>query len=206
LDGHWEYDGAISMNRPNPRAVESKIARLNRELADIENYFYHINETTDRFLHASMLEHKRDDIVRSAVLQVHTSIEDLLMSHIASVVLGVKPEERSKGMRTTAGKALRKMLYGAGSIGFDMKLSFASALGILNSQTVKKLSELNTLRNKCSHNWLLKTPVRRGKRPKQKKSPLLLYRGRDLHKVDVLKDFAAEYGSIYTRLFLKYVD
>ena len=28
--------------------------------------------------------------------------------------------------------------------------------------------ELNTLRNKCSHNWLLKVPVRRGKRPRRR--------------------------------------
>ena len=28
--------------------------------------------------------------------------------------------------------------------------------------------ELNTLRNKCSHNLLLKVPVRRGKRPRRR--------------------------------------
>src|SRR6516164_8755666 len=28
--------------------------------------------------------------------------------------------------------------------------------------------ELNTLRNKCSHNWLLKVPVRRGYRPRRR--------------------------------------
>jgi hypothetical protein len=67
-------------------------------------------------------------------------------------------------------------------------------------------AELNTLRNKCSHNWLLKAPVRRGKRPKQKKPPLLLYRGRDLHNVDVLEEFLAEYDPIYYKLFGKYID
>ena len=194
------------MTRPNSRIVEANIARLNRELEDIDQYFYQINRTQDRFLHASMLERKRDDIVRSAVLQLHTSIEDLLTSYITCTVLGVKPEQRVKAARTNAGKALRKMLYGSGSIGFDLKLSFATALGLLNAQTVKKLSELNTLRNKCSHNWLLKVPVRRGRRPKQKKAPLLLYRGNDLHKAIVLKDFAAEFGLIYTKLFLKYFD
>jgi len=153
-----------------------------------------------------MLEHKRDDVVRSAVLQLHTAIEDLLTHYIACTVLGVKAEERNAKMRTKAGKALRKMLYGGGSMGFDMKLSFATALGLLNSRTVKKLSELNTLRNKCSHNWLLKVPIRRGRRPKDKKPPLLFYRGRDLHKVAVIKDFAVEYGGIYVRLFVKYID
>ena len=53
--------------------------------------------------------------------------------------------------------------------------------------------------------WLLRVPVRRGKRPKQKKPPLLRYEGRDLHRVDVLEDFTREYGLLYVRLFMKYI-
>jgi hypothetical protein len=75
----------------------------------------------------------------------------------------------------------------------------------MNATTQEQLMELNTLRNKCSHNWLLKTPVRRGKRPRQKKPPLLLYRGRDLHNVAVLEDFAGEYGAIYVKMFVKFL-
>jgi hypothetical protein len=84
-----------------------------------------------------------------------------------------------------------------------MKLNLALALGLLNTTTVKRLTLLNTLRNKCSHNWLLKLPQRRGRRPEQKKLPFLDYKGRDLHTVATFKDFAAEYGPIYYRLFLK---
>jgi len=32
-----------------------------------------------------------------------------------------------------------------------------------------------------------------------------MYQGRDLHRVDVLKDFAGEYGPIYYKLFLEYL-
>jgi hypothetical protein len=46
------------------------------------------------------------------------------------------------------------MLTGAGSIGFDMKLTFAFALKIINPKTKTRLGVLNTLRNKCSHNWV----------------------------------------------------
>lgn len=152
-----------------------------------------------------MLERKRDDMVRSAVLQMHTAIEDLLNSMIICGVLGVKSEDRSQKSRTKSSRALRKMLFGAGSLGFDMKLNFAVALGILNSRTKDRLMELNTLRNKCSHNWLLKVPVRYGKRPNQRKPPLLLYKNQDLHKVETLKEFTAEYGTFYCKLFLKYL-
>jgi hypothetical protein len=68
----------------------------------------------------------------------------------------------------------------------------------------EELIELNPLRNRCSHNWLLKARLRRGKAPKKNKPPLLRYDGRDLHNVEVIEDFTSEYGMIYCKLFLKY--
>src|SRR4051794_38364046 len=110
------------MNWGNPRSVETKITRLTREIAEIDQFFYKVNENEDRFLYAGMLERKRDDMVRSAVLQIHTTIEDLLNLQIICRILNVKTESRSSKMRTKSGKALYKMLFGAGSIGFEMKL------------------------------------------------------------------------------------
>jgi hypothetical protein len=53
----------------------------------------------------------------------------------------------------------------------------------------------------------LKVAVRRGKRPAQKKPPLLTYEGRDLHSVAALEDFVVEFASgIYLKLFTKYFD
>lgn len=194
------------MNWKTPRAVETRIKRLTREIAKIDDVFYNVNETKDRVLYAGMLERKRDDIIRSAVLQMHTAIEDLLNSCIICRALNVKPEDRARRMRSKTAKALLNMLTGPRGIGFEMKLNFAFVLGLLNSKTKDRLIELNTLRNRCSHNWLLKAPLRRGKSARQKKPPLLRYDGRDLHNVDVLADFASEYGVIYCKLFLKYGD
>ncbi|HZM10245.1 MAG TPA: hypothetical protein VFC15_08550 [Candidatus Limnocylindrales bacterium] len=194
------------MNWKNPRSVEATITRLTREIAKIDEVFYMVNETDDRVLYAGMLERKRDDVVRAAVLQMHTAIEDLLNSQIICRILNVKPQDRARKMRSKLAQALRSMLVGPRSLGFEMKLNFAVVLGIVRTGTKDRLTELNTLRNKCSHNWLLKAPVRRGKRPKQKKSPLLLYRGRDLYNVDVLAEFLAEYGPIYYKLFGRYLD
>lgn len=195
----------MAMNWRNPRAIETKIRRLTREIASIDEVLYNVNETKDRVLYAGMLERKRDDIVRSSVLQMHTAIEDLLNSFIVCRTLNVEPEHRAGRMRSKAAKALLSMLIGPRSIGFEMKLNFAFLLGVLNSKTKDRLIELNALRNRCSHNWLLKAPQRRGKAPKKKKPPLLRYGGRDLHHVDVVKDFVAEYGVIYAKLFAKYV-
>jgi hypothetical protein len=194
------------MSSDNSRLLRGKINRLTREIGQISEHFYSPGKDSDLVLKAGMLERKRDDMVRSAVLQMHTSIEDLLNSMIICSVLGIKSDDRSRKSRTKSARALRKMLFGAGSLGFDMKLNFAVALKILNSQTKDRLMELNTLRNRCSHNWLLNVPVRYGKRPKQKKPALLLYKNQDLHKVETLKEFTAEYGVLYCKLFLKYPD
>ena len=166
-----------TMNGTSSRPVEAKIARLAREIADIDRFFYGMNKDDDRSLYAGMLERKRDDMVRSAVLQLHTAIEDLLNSQIICCVLKVKPEDWQRKMRNNTARALRKMLFGGGSLGFDMKLNFAVVLGLLNTTTKDKLAELNMLRNKCGHNWLLKVPVRRGRRPRQKSRPCFCIEG-----------------------------
>jgi hypothetical protein len=189
----------------NSRSVETKIRRLTREIRKIDEFFYGPDKEASRGLYAGMLERKRDDMVRSAVLQLHTAIEDVLTSLITCRVLGITMEEKNRRARTKSAQAVHRMLWGSGSIGFDMKLNFAVAFRLINGPTQKKLAELNRLRNKCSHNWLLKVPVRRGRRPKQKKPPLLLYKGRDLHRVEVLEDFTREYGPLYARLFSKYL-
>ena len=76
-------------------------------------------------------------MVPSTVLQTHTAIEDILNSIIICRVLNVKVEERSR-MRTKSARALRKILIGTESIGFNAKLNFAVALRSLNANTRKE--------------------------------------------------------------------
>ena len=91
---------------------------MTREIAKIDKFFYRSEENSDRDLYAGMLERKRDDMVRSAVLQLHTAIEDVLTSLITCRVLGIRSDERVKRARSKAATALRGMLSGGGSIGF----------------------------------------------------------------------------------------
>jgi hypothetical protein len=184
--------------------IKAKIRRLTREIAEIEDYFYFSSSKDhDLDVYASILERKRDDAVRSAVLQIHTSMEDILNSLIVHRVLSAESTTRKRKLKRVAGKALHKLLFGGGSLGFELKLSLAVAHGVIGNSVRNNLLVLNTLRNKCSHNWLLKLPVRRGRRPAQKKPPLLAYKGEDLHKLAVLKEFCEEFGSVYLELFMK---
>jgi hypothetical protein len=185
--------------------LRRKISRLEREIADIDEAFYLFEQNRDPAQHASMLERKRDDMIRAAVLQLHTSIENILDEQIMCHILGVPAHGRMKRMPTHSGKALRKLLMSAEGLGFGQKLDLAVALRIVSDKRRKRLAILNTLRNRCSHFWLLKVPVRKGKRPRQLKPPLLQYEGRDLHQVTTFKAFLREYGPLYARMFVEYL-
>lgn len=164
--------------------LRRKIRRLESEITAIDEMFYLLEKEGDPRQYAAMLERKRDDMISAAVLQLHTSIEDILNDQLMCHILHVAAHKRMKMMPTPAGKALR----------------------IINDKRRKRLGILNTLRNRCSHFWLLKAPVRKGKRPRQKKPPLLLYEGRDLHQVATFEDFLTEYGPLYTKMFVEYLD
>jgi len=189
----------------NPRRVEAAIKRLSREIEQIDELFYP-EDAEERHLYAGMLERKRDDLVRGFVIQIHTAIEDILDQLITFAVTGSTRSHRRR-LRSQSAKALRGLLTGGESIGFHRKLSLALALRIITRNTKDRLHVLNNVRNKCSHNWILKTPVRYGKRPAQRKPPLLSYEGSDLHSIDALSAFVKEYGAgIYLKLYIKYLD
>ncbi len=185
--------------------LQRKINRLEREIASIDEMFYLVERSGDPTQHASMLERKRDDMIRAAVLQLHTSIEAILDDQIMCHILDVPAHGRMELMPSRRGKALRKLLMSAESLGFDQKLDLAVALRIISDKRRKRLAVLNTLRNRCSHFWLLKVPVRKGRRPRQQKPPLLQYNGRDLHQVATFRDFLGEYGPLYAKIFVEYM-
>ncbi len=192
------------MGRTNGRSVQAKISRLLREITEIDEFFYHQDKAGDPGQYAAMLERKRDDIIRAAVLQMHTAIENILDQHLMCRILGVNHTIVRK-VRTKSARALRNILLDEKSIGFERKLHLAVALKIMSDKRKERLRVLNTLRNKCGHHWLLRVPIRRRRRPRQPKPPLLRYDGRDLHSIPVLKDFLAEYGPLYAKMFVEYL-
>jgi uncharacterized protein with von Willebrand factor type A (vWA) domain len=194
------------MDKAKQSYLRRKIRSLEREISKVDETFYLVEKDSDPGQHASMLERKRDDMIRAAALQLHTSIESVLDEQIMCHILGVPAHKRMTLMPTRRGKALRRLLTTAEGLGFDQKLELAVALRIVSDKRRKRLAILNTLRNKCSHFWLLKAPVRRGRRPRQQKPPLLQYEGRDLHHVATFEDFLAEYGPLYAKMFVEYLD
>ena len=173
----------------------------------MDRLLYGINEQDDRFLYAGMLEHKLDDFVRGAVLQMHTAIENILDGTIENTLLGVRPRRYkafARAARTVRGRTLIDLLEGERSLSFAQNVRLARALGIIKTQVTKQLAELNKIRNACSHHWLLNVRVRRNRKRSNPKLPLITYRGRSLHQVSVFEDFVGEFGGIYERLYAVY--
>lgn len=193
------------MDWTDSRSVQTTIKRLGREIRELEDFVYNEGEIDD-VLRASNLERRRDDIVRASVLSIHTAIEDVLSAWIACRILGATPETIRSRRGTVRSGALTRLLLDRNCIGFHQKLELTLSLGLIARHTYARLKILNGLRNKCSHNWLLRTNVRRGRRPSQKKPPLLRYEQRDLHRAEVLKEFLGEFGPMYARLFVRYLD
>jgi hypothetical protein len=180
----------------NPKSAERVIARLSREIADIEDFFYHSERNSDRSLYASMLERKRDDIIRSAVVQLHTATENVLDTAIERAVLGTRTTPRRKGV---AFDAMCRLLRGGRGLGFDRKLDLALAVRVLDQKSVSKLRALNGVRNKCSHNWVLAWEGRR--KGGTTRPPFLNYSGADVYSLNGFKRLLDDISPLYLRLF-----
>lgn len=183
----------------NPARVEARIRKLTREIDEIDGFFYGSNKEKNRFGYMGMLERKRDDIVRSVVLQLHTAIEELMTDGLFDWILGTKHlKSRRKRRATRRGQALERMM---GRLGFDAKLDFAVVTNLFRPKMVERLRELNRMRNKCAHHWILDTPNRRSGQARGKRPRLLTSGGRDLHNGTVLREFVSEFGHAYFLIF-----
>lgn len=181
-----------------------KANRFANEIREIESMMYDIPDG-DAMLRCFMAERKRDDIVRSVVIQLHTSIEDVLNNWVKCRLMGCTRTKlpRVARSRRVASRFLDDVLSGGRSMGFDTKLRLMVGLRMIDRRLYNRLVELNVIRNKCSHHWLLNVPVRRGIKPQNKKRPLLQFRGENLHKLEVRNKFLREFGPLHPKLFLK---
>jgi hypothetical protein len=182
------------------RNYKRSIRRLKAEIQRIDEYFY-LTDEADPVERFGMLERKRDDIIRSIVLQMQTSIEDLLNELITITLLGSKPREKRR--RTVAGEALDKLLEGSKSLGFFAKIQLAKSLRLISAVQADRLLKVNALRNKCAHHWLLKKTIRRKRKPRETKLPLLRYNNRDLHTMAGLEEFMGDASTLYLALWKK---
>ena len=184
------------------QAIEGRIKRVSTEIEEIESYFYGgTREDIETRLY--LLQLKRENVIRSIVLELHLALEDLITSWLKSYLLNCRPRslDRALRRRTILTRNVDDFLGGDAPIGFAKKLSLARLTGFVGGATYSKLRDLNKLRNRCSHNWLLNIVIRRGVKRRKSKKHLLEFRGLNLYEVGPFKEFTREFASLYYKLF-----
>ncbi len=99
---------------------------------------------------------------------------------------------------------LRDLLEDEHPIGFRHKVMLARGLGLIAPKEYDDLSDLNTMRNRCSHKWHLGKIIRRKLKPSKPKRPLLRFRGTNLYRTDDFIEFERYFAKLYVRLWMRF--
>jgi hypothetical protein len=135
-------------------ATKRKIAKITADIARIEESFFRASDPDlDQRYHE--LTRKREHLLRGIVLELHLSIEDIITGAIGNALL------QGRLIRSPIGQTLRDLLQDDRPLGFRHKLMLARTLNLVTRKELADLADLNTVRNKCSHTWVLKKLVRR---------------------------------------------
>jgi len=177
--------------------LQAEIKRVRADIERIDGSFFN-SRSADPKQTFSELRMKRGQLLRSIILELHLSIENIL-----SAAIGKKPLA-GRRIASPAGHALRDLLEDERSIGFYQKLTLARALDLVTTSQFKDLLELNSVRNRSSHNWLLDRVARRKIKRSKPKRPVLRYRGTNLYKTESFIAFAGHFTKIYLKLWLKH--
>ena len=176
---------------------ERQIAKISADIARIENEVF-LTGDLDPHQRYYELQRKRDHLLRSVILEIHLSIEDLITGALGKALLQGKP------VRSATGQAIRDLLEDEHSLGFRHRLLLARSMKLITRKEFTDLAELNTVRNRCSHSWRLNKITRRKIKPAKPKKPLLRFRGTDLYKTDAFLKFAGLFTKHYLKLYRRH--
>jgi hypothetical protein len=173
-----------------------QIAKISADIARIEKSFFETN-TIDLDQRYYELQRKREHLLRSIILELHLSIEDVITGAIGNALL------QGRLIRSPAGHAIRDLSEGQHSIQFLHKLMLARSIKLITPTESTDLSDLNTIRNRCSHSWLLNKVTRRKIKRSKPKKRLLRYRGANLYETKAFLEFVGHFSRCYVRLWLR---
>jgi len=177
--------------------IDRQIAKLRSDIARIEKSFFSAEHANPNQVYFE-LRRKREQLLRAIILEIHLSIEDILTPAIGNAIL------QGSSIRSPMGHVLRDLLEGDRSIGFRHKLMLARSLKLVTPKEFADLADLNTIRNKCSHTWLLDKVTRRKIKRAKPKKPLLRHKGVNLYQTDAFLEFVGRFQKHYIKLWLRH--
>jgi len=131
-----------------------RISKISADIARIEKSFFRSDDPDLRQRYYE-LQRKREHLLRSIILELHLSIENIITGAIGNELL------QGRLIRSPAGHAIRDLLEDDHALGFRHKLLLARSLNLITRAEFTDLAELNTVRNRCSHNWQLNKVTRK---------------------------------------------
>ena len=176
--------------------LKRNITKIAADIARIEKEFFQTDDPDLRQRHFALVR-KREHLLRSIILERHLMIENILTAGIGNALLQGRP------IRSPAGHAIRDLLEDDHPLGFRHKLLLARSLSLITRAELTDLAELNTVRNRCSHTWLLNKVTRRKIKRTKPKRPLLRFRGTSLYQTDAFLKFEGLFTKHYLRLWLR---
>ncbi len=185
----------MSTKRRNAKKSSLRERRLTKETTDLVNYLYNTGEKDPELRYHNLKEY-RNEVLRGFVIYLHLALEDLLKQLLVEFL---KQTTRSPKVRN-----LRRFVTGLRSTDI---LEWCLRLELVSKTQYVDLKTLNSIRNSCAHNWSIAIPkykkiaVRRPALSKWKRTPTVLFRGKDLLNRRVFVDeFLPVYGPMHGKL------
>lgn len=169
--------------------------KIKKEIDNITSSLYNLKAKNAK-LRMDNLKTYRDEIYRGFVIYLHLSIEDILENLIIYKIKKNKVFEVKELIKSIKSEVTSKEI-----------INWAARLNILTKDEYNKLLVLNSIRNKCSHDWILTIPQYKKTNGKRIKKPKVMYKGKNLFNKKIFFDvFLSDYSSIYLKYFNKYFD
>lgn len=183
------------------KRIEREIGRTLKEAERVQSIPYPLDHK-DKRLNLDNAHSRKENAVRGSVITINLAMEDMLDDLLRRFFLGYRPgSKKRRRLRGKRAKELDELLVGPRALGFEAKIRLARIIGLITKRQAEKLGQLNKLRNKCSHHWLLN--VNKRKKRVQKAAPLLEYKGRSLFEIANLESLYKESGPVYISMFEK---
>lgn len=174
-----------------PVQYGAKCDRLTKEIERLVSALYNTSADDDRLRYENLKTY-RVEAMRSFILYLHLAIEDLLRALLFDFI---KKQNRALTRKATI-KITREMTSAE-------LVHWCGRFKLITTPVYRRLLDLNGIRNRCAHNWVLDIPRfqnvgPRGRR-RRKRISVVIYENRNLLNRHVfLNSFCRIYGKIYT--------
>ncbi|MFA4999438.1 MAG: hypothetical protein WC519_01790 [Parcubacteria group bacterium] len=168
-----------------------------------------LNNDPEALFYATKME--KTLLIRSLIVETHLAIEDFINSLLQISLLKRHPRiKKEKGGITAknyfnnAFEDASSIFYGNNSMGFKKKIILLRIMGVINKRLYEDLDILNTLRNKCSHNWEIESVIRRKIKRDKSKKYVLIFKGKSLFDPKIMINFLDKYNDVLLKIAKKY--